>query len=502
MKHYTKKPNKQSKNKSNYPTDIQLYNQKIEGSDGIYSKRYVNTNFNRFYYIVTKHLKASFRDRTGLFMNLAFPVFLMVLFSFALNFDINREKYQIVIINLDNIDENGALISAIDERTNASFNLLNLFDSENPNNEFSETFMLYQTWDNGSIITQNDALWLIEENYYEALIIIPQNFSENIAANKWWNNLLQNTNTSEIAEYENITDWLDDQFEQLEAIGIIIGDDTKELIYNSLEEEEVEDIEAYLNGSAEIPNGVPELNITTSDDLVASTVILSAFQGIINDMVLETNDVSAPEMQINTTSFFDWEFSIFDYTTPIFLTVGILVSIGAISATLSQERTTKVIKRLDTTPVPRYIQILGMSTGQVIIGLVQILLLLVSVPLLGTKIHPEANWILAYFVTFSLQFTGIGIGIFIGSIVKNESATTLITTIIITTFQLLGNSYFPINEFIEKLIPSYYTVDGLKKILLFGMGFEFVIIDIFIPLLYGIILMLFGTLIFSKKRKI
>ncbi len=166
------------------------------------------------------------------------------------------------------------------------------------------------------------------------------------------------------------------------------------------------------------------------------------------------------------------------------------------------EKSKNILQRLDTTPVPRSILLLSGGFGQLIISSFQIIILLGCLPLFGVNTSPDANWFLAFLIALSLAFTCIGLGLILASFVKSESAAGGLAWVLIMPLQTLGGAFFPLDNAVTKLIPTFYTVRAIRLVLIYGSPLSSVWQDILIILGFGFVFLSLGIIIFTKKRKI
>ncbi|MHA1857207.1 MAG: ABC transporter permease [Promethearchaeota archaeon] len=413
---------------------------------------------NQYWALIVKFLKITFREKENWFWIFGYPLLFMVLFSVAFNSSSSRTNYNIAIINNDT---SGLVAPATDMGANVSLTLLSMFDE---NNSLSESFQNHATFDNGSQLTEQSALKLVNEEKLDAVIIIPENFSEVIIGSTWWYSFAKQ--------------------------GIILpnmsGSFTNLII--------------SLN-QTNYPAGNPNIEIHTIADTVTGVVISNVFKGIINNLILSYNNLTTLDIQLDVGPK-DRSLSWFDMAAPGIVAVAVLVGISSIGTMFAFERSHGLLRRLDTTPVSRSTILLSGGAAQFIFSAIQVSILLACLPLFGVQIASGANWFLAFVIVMALSLTCIGIGLILAGITRSEKAAGGIAWIFILPLQFLGGAFFPMEGLIPSLVPTSYAVNAIRLVLIYGIGWTSVWQDILIVLGFGAVFSIIGLIIFSKKSQI
>ncbi|MHA1340503.1 MAG: ABC transporter permease [Promethearchaeota archaeon] len=424
--------------------------------------------FNRFFALFKKYIKIIIRNKQNLFWIFGYPLLFMALFSIAFQGDNGRSSYTIVLINhdTDGIPEEQYSNSL---SCNASMYIELVFDSPS----FSKTFKRLEKFDNGTLLNEANAEILLKKEEIDALIILPENFSELVIGSTWWYRGAKNNLDIDSLDY--------------------LSDDFKDFIQ-------------YANTTTDFPtDSAPNIIIKTTADEVSQMVVENVFQGLVNDLVVNFNNLSRLEIEQYTlvaTESVEFNMDTFDYLAPGIVAVGVLVAINNIATMFALDRHGGFMKRLDSTPVPRSIQLLGGGTAQFAFSAIQIIILLACLPLFGVDTAPGADWFLAFIMALSLSFTCIGIGFIIASFAKNPDSAGGISWIFILPLQFLGGGFWYMGGSFVKIIPSYYSINGLRQILVYGLGWSDVYQNIIINLIFGAIFMTIGLVMFSKKHQI
>lgn len=431
--------------------------------------RKVTGNFGRFFGLVKKNLKLSIRDKGNYFWVIGYPMLFIMIFALAFNTAGERSSYSVVFINEDIIG------ATSDLEQNVSLTFLNLFNSSDPDNELTQTFQRKTMFSNGTILTKSDALEMVAQGDIDAVVIIPQNFSENVIGSTWWYQMMTS------AEFKMMPAELRTGFQQ------------------GLSPEWVAVIN---NNSITFPsNSSPTLEIHSVPDTVTKAVIGGVFDGIMNDIVLSYNNVSQVETKV-IESGVEFTLTPFDWMAPGIVIVGVTIAIMMIASNFGLEKEKGLLRRLDTTPVPRSTQLLAGGFAQLIFSSVQIIILLGFLKIFGLQTSPSTNWALAFLVALIMTIPCIGIGLIIAALVKSGSEAGGLSWIAILPLQFLGNAFFNLGDKgIMQAVPTFYGVNAMRDVLVFGFGFVDILPDLLINILFGIVFLTIGLVVYHKKSQ-
>lgn len=169
----------------------------------------------------------------------------------------------------------------------------------------------------------------------------------------------------------------------------------------------------------------------------------------------------------------------------------------ATSSLIVYEREAHAYRRLGITPTGRW-TIVGskMVLTSFIILLQSIFILIAAALAWDTRID---NFPLTVLLVTMSTFASIGLGIFLGGISKDVNGTVLLA--VLTTFPMLFVSglFYPVSfmpegaQFLARLFPLTYTVEGLRGSMLRGFDFADGAPMLFALFLFGLILMVVGT---------
>jgi len=198
---------------------------------------------------------------------------------------------------------------------------------------------------------------------------------------------------------------------------------------------------------------------------------------------------------------FATEEGVFEIMAPSLLIIGPTVIISQLASHFAEEKELGTLQRLVTTPVSRSTILLSGLFSQLIIGVVQILILLLSVFLFGAEIHSNANIFLLFFIPLLVTFTSLGFGLLLASFVKTSGSAAGLAWFIILPLQFLGGGFS--DEPILDFLPTGLAVTALRSVWVDGIiNFEIVGINLIYTFIWGVAVVIIGIILFQRKTAI
>ena len=131
-------------------------------------------------------------------------------------------------------------------------------------------------------------------------------------------------------------------------------------------------------------------------------------------------------------------------------------------------------------------------------------MIFIATQLLGSFVHPDANWLLIFLIPTLFIFSSLGLGMILAALVKNENSAGSFSWLIILPLQFLGGIFtygleIPGGEF----IPTSYAVHAMRIVMLNGVSsWDALGGDIIFLLAFGLITTIIGILLFQRKSAI
>ncbi len=153
----------------------------------------------------------------------------------------------------------------------------------------------------------------------------------------------------------------------------------------------------------------------------------------------------------------------------------VFVPLIGLSALFALERQRGTLRRLLTTPTHRATYLLGTISGQVLMALVQMLLLVIfGAKVMGLDWGHSPAALALMFVSSALAAAALGTAL--GTLVKTESQANGLSIMSGMVMALLGGCWYPIELFpplvrtATRILPTRWAMQGLLDIVLRGQG--------------------------------
>ena len=153
----------------------------------------------------------------------------------------------------------------------------------------------------------------------------------------------------------------------------------------------------------------------------------------------------------------------------------VFIPLLATSALFAYERSSGTLRRLLTTPAPKAVFLLGTITGQLVLALLQMLLLVVFGALaLGLNWGQSPLGLAVILVSFGLA--SVALGTLLGTFVRTDSQASGASLMLGMSMALLGGCWYPLELFpplartASMVLPTAWAMQGLNNLLLRGQG--------------------------------
>jgi len=161
------------------------------------------------------------------------------------------------------------------------------------------------------------------------------------------------------------------------------------------------------------------------------------------------------------------------------------------------------LKETLVAPVSRMQIILGKTLGGATVAVIQGLIVFLLTLIIGFRPQHLAALFLMFLFTFLVAILFTSLGTAIASIIEDMQGFQLIMNFLVMPIVFLSGAFFPLSglpkpiEFITKINPLTYGIDGLRGVLIgvskFGITNDFLVLSVVTLALLGI-----GSYLFSK----
>jgi len=176
----------------------------------------------------------------------------------------------------------------------------------------------------------------------------------------------------------------------------------------------------------------------------------------------------------------------------------VFIPLLGISALFAYERQQGTLRRLLTTPTEKATFLLGTISGQVVVALLQMLLLMVFGALvMKLQWGREPAALALVMVTFALAAAALGTTL--GTFIKTESQANGLSTTLGMVMALMGGCWYPLEMFpafaqtLAKALPTTWAMQGMLEIVLRGGGMAQVLPDAAVLLGFAVVFFAVGV---------
>jgi len=153
----------------------------------------------------------------------------------------------------------------------------------------------------------------------------------------------------------------------------------------------------------------------------------------------------------------------------------VFIPLFGISALFAYERQQGTLRRLLTTPSHKATFLLGTISGQVVMALVQ-MLLLVGFGILVMKLNWGREPLALFVILFCSALAAAAFGTTMGTFIKTEGQASGLSIMFGMVFALMGGCWYPLELFppaiqnVVKILPTTWAMQGMLDLVLRGKG--------------------------------
>lgn len=176
----------------------------------------------------------------------------------------------------------------------------------------------------------------------------------------------------------------------------------------------------------------------------------------------------------------------------------VFIPLFGISALFAYERQQGTLRRLLTTPASKATFLLGTISGQVVMALVQ-MLLLVGFGILVMKLNWGREPLALFLVLLTSALAAAAFGTLMGTFIKTESQASGLSIMFGMVFALMGGCWYPLELFpptiqnAVKILPTRWAMQGMLDLVLRGGGVRDVLPEAGVLLMFAILFFSVGV---------
>ena len=153
----------------------------------------------------------------------------------------------------------------------------------------------------------------------------------------------------------------------------------------------------------------------------------------------------------------------------------VFIPLFGISALFAYERQQGTLRRLLITPTSKATFLLGTISGQVLMALIQ-MLLLVGFGILVMKLNWGREPVALFIILFTSALAAAAFGTMMGTFIKTEGQANGLSILFGMVFALMGGCWYPLELFppaiqnVVKILPTTWAMQGMLDLVLRGGG--------------------------------
>ncbi len=472
----------------------------------------------KFITLAVKGMKELVRDRKELAMILLFPVVFVLVFGYAFGAsDGGNTPHKIVVLNYDK----GTFLTygSTSEKINFGENFTDLTGNLTYENSTVNLFEIQNA-------TKSEAENLLMKRKIACIIIIPENFSDSIYA--MLNATIRKEVTSSVGEmmvggFENTgnnthkTNMSEGLF--YDENGTLLADAKYFMDMSGFgsDASNQTNFGGLMSGNQTIPeaNNITSMVVIKGDmGYIEFGITHGIMTGILDRYLEEVKKQARDNVsrQFNGSEtqdkfvFMDVygvsgteAFTIFDFMSPGFIILALLMSAISVASTLARETDKKTLTRLKITKMKSHDLMIGTLIPWTLISVIQVLILLAVAVMIG--FHWQGGWesiAVAIFIGSVAAVSSVSLGLIISSFANTESHASTLGVLIAIPLSFLAGAFFPINKTIVEILPWGHAVEALRSVLIYG-NFD-IFYNLGMMVVLTIILFATGVVLFQKKK--
>lgn len=180
------------------------------------------------------------------------------------------------------------------------------------------------------------------------------------------------------------------------------------------------------------------------------------------------------------------------------LVTWVFIPLLGVSGVFAYERSEGTLRRLLTTPTSRATYLLGIISGHLLAGVVQMALLIgFGVWVMGVEWGRSLPGLSVLLLAFGLA--GVAFGTMLGTFVKTVSQASNVAILFGMAMALLGGCWFPLELFpkaaqtVAMLLPTRWAMEGLIDLSMRGLGAAAVLPEAGVLLLFALLFFAVGV---------
>jgi ABC-type multidrug transport system, permease component len=261
----------------------------------------------------------------------------------------------------------------------------------------------------------------------------------------------------------------------------------------------------------DVRKGVPaplQVIVDASDNMVSNQAIAIANSiGLIKsqEVIFSKLHLSGAPYDIRVRPWYNPDGITAYYMVPAILGIIVTLTMMILTAVaIVRERERGTLEQLMVTPIKSYEMMVGKIAPYIVMGYIQITVaLLVGVLVFGVPIR--GSLVQLYLLTLFFITASLGLGLMISNVAKNQMQAFQLSFFVMLPSILLSGFLFPrdamprIIYYISAIIPLTYYLDIIRGIILKGIGYQYLMGQVIVLLVFSLVFLSISILKFKKK---
>lgn len=248
--------------------------------------------------------------------------------------------------------------------------------------------------------------------------------------------------------------------------------------------------------------------VDASDNMVANQAIAIANSiGLIKsqEVIVGKMHISGIPYDVRVRPWYNPDGITAYYMVPAILGIIVTLTMMILTAVaIVRERERGTLEQLMVTPIKSYEMMIGKIIPYIVMGYLQITIaLLVGVLVFGVPIR--GSLLQLYLLTLFFITASLGLGLMISNVAKNQMQAFQLSFFVMLPSILLSGFLFPrdamprIIYYISAVIPLTYYLDIIRGIILKGIGYQYLMGQVCVLLVFSLVFLTISTIKFKKK---
>lgn len=248
--------------------------------------------------------------------------------------------------------------------------------------------------------------------------------------------------------------------------------------------------------------------VDASDNMVSNQAIAIANSiGLIKsqELIFSKLHLSTAPYDVRVRPWYNPDGITAYYMVPAILGIIVTLTMMILTAVaIVRERERGTLEQLMVTPIKSYEMMIGKIAPYIVMGYLQITVaLLVGVLVFGVPIR--GSLVQLYLLTLFFITASLGLGLMISNVAKNQMQAFQLSFFVMLPSILLSGFLFPrdamprIIYYISAIIPLTYYLDIIRGIILKGIGYQYLMGQVIVLLVFSLVFLSISILKFKKK---